>query len=335
MEKIILNQKAKPSVTILPNEFIDQYMAKADGEYVKIYLLILRASQEGGDIHPDEIADQLDLTMKDVSRALKYWEKEGLLSGEKKEEKKEEVPQAPPVNSPVPLKPSRNPMDITSIIEKKDLSLSQFMTESYLGRPLTTTELNSMLYILEDLHFSSELYDYLVEYCVSRDKKSFRYIEKVAINWFEENIDTVKKAQAQSSQYNQGVFSVMKAFGLGNRNPGEKEMEYIKQWYDMGFREEIIIEACNRTLIGTNQASFPYANKILLEWFKEGVSTMEDIKKADQKHYMENPPVKNADQPQQAPAVATPKPNAFHNFEQRSYDYSDLQSKLLDKNRRP
>ena len=49
--------------------------------------------------------------------------------------------------------------------------------EQYLGRTLGSTHINTILYIYDELHFSSELIEYLVEYCVSRGSKSIRYIE--------------------------------------------------------------------------------------------------------------------------------------------------------------
>ena len=80
MDKITLkNTPASYDHYILPNEFIDHYMIRADGEYVKIYLLILRLMNQNLPIQVDQLADTLELTRKDILRALKYWEKEGLL----------------------------------------------------------------------------------------------------------------------------------------------------------------------------------------------------------------------------------------------------------------
>ncbi|MBR3719302.1 MAG: DNA replication protein DnaD, partial [Firmicutes bacterium] len=63
----------------VPYSFIDRYMTGANGEFVKTYLLLLRLSGEGS-VSVSVLADRLDQTEKDVRRALKYWEKAGLLS---------------------------------------------------------------------------------------------------------------------------------------------------------------------------------------------------------------------------------------------------------------
>ncbi len=82
MDKITLKNTLHHTTTILPNEFIDHYMIKADGEYVKIYLLILRLMNQNLPVEIEQLADTLELTQKDILRALKYWEKEGLLAME-------------------------------------------------------------------------------------------------------------------------------------------------------------------------------------------------------------------------------------------------------------
>lgn len=366
MDKIILKNTLHHTTTILPNEFIDHYMIKADGEYVKIYLLILRLMNQNLPVHVDQLADTLDLTQKDILRALKYWEKEGLLemensggigdsgetdksgnttdSGERTaaaDVGKEYGGSGGPVTFPqIPEKKSRNMTDMEKSIKGTDLEQTLYMAETYLGRPLSVSELNSFCYISDSLRFSSDLLEYLIEYCISRGKKSVRYMESVAINWFQQGIDTIQKAKAESSQYTQNVFPIMKAFGIANRNPGPAELEYIRRWNSLGFDTDIIVEACNRTLLATHQASFHYASKILDDWKKAGVRHVSDIRTLDQKYHAAaqkdagDSRAPAARQSRSRSAGARGSANAFHNFEQRSYDYDDLQSRLLEKNRR-
>ena len=73
----------KAAVTAVSNTFIDEYMGTASGEYVKVYLYLLRHAGESVEI-PD-IADALNHTEADVRRALAYWERAGVLAPEKEE----------------------------------------------------------------------------------------------------------------------------------------------------------------------------------------------------------------------------------------------------------
>ena len=80
MEKIVLEKSPLADVTLISNLFLDKYMLKANGEYVKVYLYILRCSTiPGADLSVDSIADALELTGADVTRALRYWEQAGIL----------------------------------------------------------------------------------------------------------------------------------------------------------------------------------------------------------------------------------------------------------------
>lgn len=76
MAKITLYNDASASATFVPNIFIDQYMTQANGEYVKIYLYLLRCmNQTNSDFSLSRLADHFDCTERDILRALKYWEK--------------------------------------------------------------------------------------------------------------------------------------------------------------------------------------------------------------------------------------------------------------------
>ena len=65
------------NIVSLPSEFIDKYMLKANGDYIKVYLFMLRNASRL--INPEIIADALELTIKDVERAIAYWCKSGIL----------------------------------------------------------------------------------------------------------------------------------------------------------------------------------------------------------------------------------------------------------------
>ena len=86
-----------PSATMVPNEFIDRYMPEANGEYVKVFLYLLR--HNGEEITPTRIADALELTEGDVRRALTRWQREGLIA----------VAQAPGGAAEAPAPQTMNP----------------------------------------------------------------------------------------------------------------------------------------------------------------------------------------------------------------------------------
>ena len=398
-DKITLLYNVQNEVTVLPNKFIDEYMIKADGEYVKIYLLILRLQGMGLPVDVERIADHLELTRKDVLRALSYWEKAGILRTGAASETAATVTGSESMangisgdigtaqtvgtsekvmatgvtgsdgntmtagtsgsdgNTMIAGTSGSDGNIITSGTSGSDgntmasestgqtgASLSPTITPVPDKNTLSPTEVQASMTNNDQLHFSSDLLEYLIEYCVTRGKKSVRYIESVAINWYQQGITSVQEAKEQSTLYSQNVFPIMKAFGISNRDPGSAELDYIKKWNSLGLGTDIIIEACSRTLLATHQASFPYANKILEDWKRLGVRNTSDIKHLDDKHrstassssgsaagYTQVQPRKGSTG---AAARKNTAANQFHNFEQRTYDFNDLESRLLDKTRR-
>lgn len=80
MTAINISSDIATSFTTVSDIFIDQYMPKANGEFVKVYLYLLRATGSGAGIATiSEIADHFSNTEADIIRALNYWASEGIL----------------------------------------------------------------------------------------------------------------------------------------------------------------------------------------------------------------------------------------------------------------
>ena len=88
MNTFKISSRYPQDVTILANAFLDGYMPQANGEFVKIYLYLLRVSQDPAkSVSLSQIADRMTCTENDVLRAVRYWEKTGLLIVETDEKK--------------------------------------------------------------------------------------------------------------------------------------------------------------------------------------------------------------------------------------------------------
>ena len=80
MSGFILCKEKDGGHTLVPDFFVDNYMPEADGEYVKIYLYLLRCLKSGTqELSVSLIADRFDHTENYICRALRYWEKMKLL----------------------------------------------------------------------------------------------------------------------------------------------------------------------------------------------------------------------------------------------------------------
>lgn len=215
----------KTGSTVVSNLFIDNYMKDANDAQIKIYLYLLRQLGAGRATSIADMADEFNHTEKDVIRSLRYWEKKGLLSidtdskgnlcgvhvldaaenGTARQDSRI-ISIAPALEERVREEKesgsSRDAVDaeaLRAFRENKNRRDLLFVVEQYVGKPLSASELRTICFISGNLKFSDDLIDYLVQYCVDRGKKDFRYIEKVAVNWAENGITTPKQAAAQTN----------------------------------------------------------------------------------------------------------------------------------------
>lgn len=373
MSLISLKNSSETEVTVLSNRFIDNFMPRANGEFVKVYIYLLRVvSAAPSSFNLEDMADRLLCTDRDISRALKYWEAEKLISltytadqqlsgitllepgdaGQLESSVSSEgafsggtasafasavgtdsvsvasgsaASAQTNANTTSRLTPDR----IKELKQNEEISQLLYITEQYLCKTLTPTEIQKILYFYDELKMSADLIEYLVEYCVSRGRKSIRYIETVALAWFRDGVTTVEMAREASSRFSRDYYTILKAMGISGRNPVENEISYIDTWRKTyGFDLELIQEACSRTVLSTGQPSFQYADKILSGWKKKNVHTLEDIRLLDAAHKKRQleKSVSRKKQPQTQPQNS----NRFNNFHQRDYDFAEYEKRLLN-----
>lgn len=338
MKKLTLKNCRQENALLLDYEFIDHYMPEANGEYVKVYLLLLRCqASPNRELTISGIADILDDTEKDVIRALKYWKKQGLLDYEITEEAASSAPRADaqaPEAADAQGQAAPSPENVTRFRNRKELKELLFVAEQYLGKTLSATDMKTITYFYDELGMSTDLIEYLIEYCVENGHKSMHYIQKVALSWADRKIRTPEEAKQSAAFYSKSCYGVLKAFGITGRSPAASELAYIQRWSgEYGFSDELILEACNRTMNSIHQPSFDYAESILKSWLEGGAKNRKDVEALDLAYQKEKLERKEKRQGRSASSSAeTPKParNRFNNFEGRTYeDMEDLTRRLI------
>ena len=348
--KMSMNWKDRWSIgaTMVADAFIDEYMAGANGEYVKVYLYILR--HQGEELTVESIADALDHTESDVRRAVSYWEKLGILSGVENEKKQEgELPwAADPAASCAEAKeetaasadraPVYSAAQVNRLCGDEEFSQLLYIAQKYLNKVFTPRDCQVFAWLYEGLGMSSELLEYLVEYCAQNGHSSVRYLETVAVSWHEKGIKTSQEARELGAAYSKDSFAVMRAFGINNRKAAPPEQAMIDKWFkEYGFAREIVLEACSRTITAIHSPSFQYADRILRDWKKAGVKKMEDVRVLDARRQalvQENggDKEKRLQRYNSASKDGGGKKNSqnqFHNFKQRDTDYDALMLKQV------
>ena len=238
--EIQFQEGIKAEITCVPNAFIDEYLAEASGEYVRVYLYLLRHLRENLKIH--SIADALNLTDYDIKRAIFYWEKRGIfkegtakaveeeIRSEEAARHSEEVLHRKQANNFTKLSffPEKNQKHLpltekNSSLAEQNMSFTQrnllpieekkqeineeefegilYVAQYLLPGGVSRSHIQKFEYMVEYLGMSSELIEFLLDYCASIGKTSPRYIESVALDWHEKRIQTVKQAKSLIEQF--------------------------------------------------------------------------------------------------------------------------------------
>lgn len=410
MTAINISSDIATSFTTVSDIFIDQYMPKANGEFVKVYLYLLRATGSGAGIATiSEIADHFSNTEADIIRALNYWASEGILqvqtgadgqiiginlcslsvSGMQAAQSNIQSAvadnaaqnnlqngvvnnatqnnlQNSVVNNAAQNISTVNTRMHDSVVEKlksqtpdkaassqkeytldeikefrknPDISELFFIIETYLKHTLSSTDTNMVLYWLDELHFSTDLVEYLVEYCITKGHSSLRYMNKVALGWADAGIKTVDQAKDDAAAHSQIYYSVMKALGITGRNLVDSEVSLINKWVgEYGFDIELVKAACSKTISAIQKPSFEYTDSILANWRKKDVHTLKDVEVLDTNFAKANKASATGSSQSTNAANGSSKPksnnssskNKFNNFNQRNNDYDKLEKLFLN-----
>ena len=341
MGRVTINQSSMMSTTSLSNIFIDEYLADANDAQVKVYLYLLRMMCSGMATSVSDLADKFNYTEKDVQRALTYWETQGLISLEldgsgqlvgihmqdifpKKTSKITPLHTVHTTENEVQPKYSVVKKQPEKKVSHKDNPQMLFVAEQYFGRTLNPSEIKTIYYIQDDLEFSEDLLDYLLQHCASKGKTDFDYVRKVAMAWHDKGITSPQQASLENSA-TRTAYQIMKELGMQNA-PTPAELQYFDRWQDeYGFPLTIITEACRRTVLQTQVKRIQYCDGILKSWFKAGVKTLNDVKNLDSTFGKETSRKTVA---VKADSVKTN--NRFHQFKQNDYDLTSLENQLLD-----
>lgn len=314
--------------TPVSNIFIEKYMIQARGEFIKIYLLMLKYSLSGElGVSSSILASSLNLLESDIMNALHYWNDLGVIKLKSIDNmgnfNVEFLDLTDEVKSPT------KQIDLLEALDSNNTKDMMKDIEVLLGRPLSPNEMSLYLNWQEEFGFSSELILILIEYCLSKGKSDYRYIEKVALSWYDQKISTIEQAQNLIKKTEDKWINMRKILtylGITNTDIMKPQQDIIEKWIlTFRFSNEIIFKACDICFERLNRADFKYIDGILSNWNKNNIRTLDDIALKDNKTTQTSFFKKNLYNNTESSTVS----QKFNNFEPRQYDYDSLEKKLL------
>ena len=328
--------------TQISNIFIEEYMPKAQPHYVVVYLYAYRYLSNGDNsLTNQSIAEALDIFESDVIKSWKYWQEQGLVTLEEngdihflpiKSKKDQQKQQQPVFQNSFGTPPEYSQEEMLAISKNSPTAKKLFaLAQQYLGRTLSYKDMSIVLSLNEWLGLSFEVIELLFSYCKEINHYHIHYIEKVAIGWAEQGITTPESASDYIALHTSGYKKIMQALGKGNRVLTPAEENFVQTWIQQyQFSIEMILIACEKTILQAEKPSFTYVNGILEKWYKNNIKTPKDVETSDQN--FQDTKNKKTEQKNEQKAnytkqnkVTTVKRNRFVNYEQRDWDFEELE----------
>ena len=297
----------------VPSEVVDDYIKLAGSVQIKVLLWMMRHSAEDKSI--DELSSAIGVSAPDCIDALNFWKETGILVSSDSEIKAEVVA---PSEKPVIKKetPKVNNTKILPEIEAVKPTVEQIVArggeseeirflfqeaQMRLGKTIGHDGQAVLLMMHDAYGLPVEVIVTIIEYCVSVGKTSTSYIAKIGKDWGEREIDTLEKAdevinELKASDEMWGEFRIRT--GISTPRPTSAQMKYLNRWKnEFKFSMEMILLAYEGTANNIQKMSFPYMDKILKNWFEEGLKTPHEVAKVKQERLSVVSPVKTVNKP--------------------------------------
>ena len=198
-----------------------------------------------------------------------------------------------PLAPPPTDEPTQYPADdIVKICRKPEFEDIRNELTRILGETPSRAYLNALVDIYDRLGMPPEVIMLLLNYCGDETRRRWgsgrrptpKSISEEAYRWARSEILTLELAEgyiARREKERDDVRRILTMLGIRGREPGQSESRYIEAWLEMGFPDETIALAFDRTLTNVGALKWPYMNGILKKWHAAGLHAAAEVEKAE------------------------------------------------------
>ena len=233
-----------------------------------------------------------EYTAAEIDAALAFWRGTGVVILDEGEESvpaavapaQTDAPTVPQVIAEKGL-PSYSTEELSSILARRT-ELSQLIDDCQqaFGKIFNTNEIGVIAGLADYLGLDGEYILLLLTHCRNMEKKSLRYVEKMAISLHDEGVHGARELEERLRNIEtmaKATGRVRSIFGITSRALSSKEKAMLESWIcKMNYDEAMLTRAYEMTVDAIGKASMPYANKILERWYADGYKSIEDVERA-------------------------------------------------------
>lgn len=344
--------------TLIENIFINDFMPMANGTYVKVYLLGYKyASDRDESIKLDNktIAKHLQIPLSDVLSAWDFWEDKGIIEkmdklGSDKFDYKIKFLNLKqlyinnnyrPVNMDTDRPERKSRPKSTSFTAREVLEINEmprinemFNNIDYtIRRALVPNEKKAILEWISEYNMNPDVIEKaFFQAMEKKGKRDIRYVHGIIRNWYDDGITTLEAYQDMLKKNNERYYNydrILKALGVIGTGITDGGRELVDKWFDDYEMDlDLILAACKEGTRKSSNPNFNYIDRIISDWHEQGIKTVEEVGEKDKRiEEIRSSQAKTINRPSQ-------RPNRFHNFKQRTSDYSEEDLERIAKNKR-
>lgn len=284
MMDYVLHLPEEEGVT-LSGPVVRRLIQGGNGDAALLYIALL---QNRGSADDEKIRSLLRWDRERLGRALDALAGQSLISMQGQREKTVRAPE-PPAHD---RRPEYTRADVARSLEGAEFAALTRAVEEKLGKKLNMPDLMILLGLYDQLGLPSDVIFLLVGFCAERTAQRFgegrmptlRQIEKEGYVWARLGLMTQESAAAyirKDQQSRQALPRLARLLGLGDRKLSESEEKYLLKWSEMGFQDEAVALAYDKTALHCGKLEWRYMNGILRKWHEKGLHTLEQVQTGD------------------------------------------------------
>lgn len=265
----------------VPHTVAEKHLKLASPTQLRVLLYV--CSTLSDDPSNGDIAAALSLTDSDVADALGYWQSAGIFISKASIAPAPQKQETKRVVKARAIKPSRAEVARRADDEKITTLLNEAQLQ--FGRELNFAETSTLVWLYDDHGWELSLIFTLIEYAKSIEKLNIGFIERTAVEWMNNGVDSMESAEKYiiTSFENQTIWNIVIAsFGIEYHRPSEKELAYARLWInEWKLPNDFLRAAYDECVNKKSKFVMSYTAKILEGWHAKGYKTLEEIQQAE------------------------------------------------------
>lgn len=254
----------------------DRLLKLDSGDAALLYLQLLRHGS----------AEGLKWTEARLQAALDQLRAQGLAPDRLPAPEPPPAPEAPP--------PEYATEDITQALAEEHSTFPALVgeVERRLGKRLSAADLKNLYTLYDHLALPAEVILMLVGWCIDETARKYgpgrkpflSQIKKEGFSWARLGVDTMERAEeriAALTRLRSRESEVLRLLDISPRPLVQREKDYIAAWDGMGFDDETIRMAYERTVLKKQSMDWGYMNGILRRWHEKGLHTAAAVRTSD------------------------------------------------------